>query len=104
MQQKTQEKPETYDNYYLSYSGTKLPLKLVNPLSLDEVENRNTYFGAQTDALGRTTLIHRVVYGEIDLEHRYGYYASGALSWAEILDSEGEIRRLSFTENGNPKD
>lgn len=96
MHPQTQEKPESYDHYFLSYSGTKLPLKLVNSLELSEVENRNTYFGANVDEQGRTTLIHRVVYGEIDLEHRYGYHESGALAWAEILDSEGEVRRLTF--------
>lgn len=86
----------SYDNYFLSYSGAKLPLNLVSPISQQEVMNRNTYFGVQVDDQGRNTLIHRIVYGEVDLEHRYGYDEQGNLKWAEILDDEGETQRLEF--------
>lgn len=86
----------SYDNYFLSYSGAKLPLKLVGPLSQQEIANRNTYFGVRLDDMGRHILIHRVVYGEVDLEHRYGYDDQGELKWAEILDDEGETQRLEF--------
>ncbi|MEE2733063.1 MAG: DUF6156 family protein [Pseudomonadota bacterium] len=92
----------TYDGYFLSYSGVTLPLKLVRPLAEAEIENRNTFFGVRLDEDGREILIHKVVYGEIELEHRYGYHPDGALRWAEILDDEGEIQRLNFDAQGRP--
>lgn len=92
----------TYDGYFLSYSGVTLPLKLVRPLAAAEIENRNTFFGVRLDEDGREILIHKVVYGEIELEHRYGYHPDGALRWAEILDDEGEIQRLNFDAQGRP--
>lgn len=85
-----------YDRYYLSYSGIKLPLKLVSPLQATEVENRNTYFAACIDKEGRNTLIHKVVYGEIELAHRYGYDPSGKIQWAEITNIDREVQRFEF--------
>ncbi len=85
-----------YQKYYLSYTGAQLPLKMVNALEEAEIQNRNTYFGVCVDEKDQTTLIHKVVYGEIELEHRYGYDDSGKLAWAEILDDEGEIQTLHF--------
>lgn len=32
---------ENYDRYYLSYSGIRLPLKLVNQLDTQEIDNRS---------------------------------------------------------------
>ncbi len=42
-----------YDRYFLSYTGIKLPLKLTSPLERSEIENRNTYFGANFDTEDR---------------------------------------------------
>ena len=95
----------SYDRYFLSYTGIKLPLKLTSPLERSEIENRNTYFGANVDAQDRFVLIHKVVYGNVDLEHKYDYHANGVLSLAEILDAndgEEEIRILKFDESGKP--
>lgn len=90
-------KAEThYDGYYLSYTGLGLPLRLVNPLEPEEVQNRNTFYGAQFDSEGRTSLIHKVVYGEIDTVHRYGYNQAGDLLWAEITQADEETQRLTF--------
>lgn len=87
---------QNYDRYFLSYSGAKLPLKLVGPLTIDEIDNRNTYFGACVDEEGREILIHKVVYGEVEMEHRYGYKDGGELAWAEILNVDDEMQRLEF--------
>ncbi len=40
-------------HHYVSYSGVKLPLTLVNPLEEADIANRNTYFRAQFDEHGR---------------------------------------------------
>ena len=91
----------SYDGYYLSYSGVSLPLKLVRPLEAAAIENRNTFFGVCLDGNGREILIHKVVYGEIELEHRYGYHDCGALSWVDIRDEEGDTQRLNFAADGS---
>lgn len=92
--------PEQYDRYYLTYTGINLPLQLVTPLEKNETENRNTYFGAKLDEQDRVVLVHKLVYGEIELEHRYGYHDNGMLQWAEILDDEDELQRLEFNLEG----
>lgn len=90
--------PETYDKYFLSYSGVQLPLQLVGELSPDEVENRNTFFGVRLDTEGRVVLLHKCVYGAVDLEHRYEYHADGSLARAIITnpddDDEDERTRV----------
>ncbi len=57
--------------YFTTYTGVKLPFKLVNPLDAREVENRNTYFLGYFDAEDRLSGFDKVVYGEIELAHRY---------------------------------
>ena len=89
-----------YDQFFLSYSGARLPLNMVGGLPADEIANRNTFFGVCIDDQQRTVLIHKVLYGELELQHRYGYHDNGALAWAEILDDEGEQRLLQFDGQG----
>ena len=84
--------PEQYDKYFLTYSGISLPLQLVNPLDKSETDNRNTFFGVRLDSEGRFQQVHKLVYGEIDLEHRYGYHDNGLLSWAEIRDGDDDVQ------------
>jgi hypothetical protein len=84
--------------YFVTYSGVKLPLKMVNPLVGEELENRNTFFRAYFDELDRLLVCQKMVYSEIELEHRYCYYANGSLKQAEITDADGEITVLDFPE------
>lgn len=90
-----------YDRYYLSYSGSCLPLKMLSALSEEDVENRNTYFGVKLDNEGRITTIHKRVYGSIELSHRYEYREQGSLTFAEIDNMGGERNKLWFDEEGN---
>ncbi len=92
---------DSYDRYFLSYSGAGLPLNLVSPLPAEEIANRNTYFGASLDAEGRVTRVHKRVYGEVELAHYYTYDADGRLQCAEIHGPDDEARRLTFDTNGN---
>lgn len=89
-----------YDQFFLSYSGVALPLNLVSEITPDGVENRNTYFGACVDDAGRLTLIHKVVYGEVEMSHRYEYAPEGWLKRAEIINADDEGRRLLFDAEG----
>ncbi len=86
--------------YFISYSGIKLPLKLVSPLTEAELHNRNTFFKGYFDSEDRLLVCQNVVYGEVELEHQYIYYQNGVLKQAEITDADGEKTLLDFDESG----
>ena len=82
--------------YFVTYSGVKLPLRLLNELEPAQLENRNTYFCGHFDEQGRLIHLQKMVYGEIELEHRYFYNDKGSITRAEIIDAEGELTAMSF--------
>jgi hypothetical protein len=86
--------------YFATYSGVKLPLRLVTPIDEAALTNRNTFMRAYFDAMGRLTACEKVVYGEVELAHRYEYYASGSLKRAEITMLDEEPACLHFQEDG----
>lgn len=78
--------------YFVTYSGVKLPLKLVDPLRPDELTHRNTFIRARFDAADRLVECEKMVYGEVQLSHRYLYDAEDALKRAEIvMDDETTV-------------
>jgi hypothetical protein len=88
--------------FFVTYTGVKLPFKLVNELQPGEVENRNTFFRGYFDAQDRLTGFDKLAYSEIELIHRYEYHSNGKLKQAEITDIDDEVTVLSFDEEGNP--
>ncbi len=82
--------------FFVTYTGVKLPFKLVNELQPSEVENRNTYFRGYFDAQDRLTGFDKLAYGETELSHRYTYHANGKLERAQITDIDGEITEMTF--------
>lgn len=88
--------------YFVSYSGVKLPLKLVNELQDSDRENRNTFFRGYFDAEQRLLRCEKLVYGEIELLHDYQYHGNGVLSQADITDADGELTTLRFDAEGKP--
>jgi hypothetical protein len=82
--------------FFVTYTGVKLPFKLVNELQPSEIENRNTYFRGYFDAHGRLTGFDKLAYGEIELQHRYAYHANGKLVHAKIADIDGEVTEMTF--------
>jgi hypothetical protein len=90
---------QTESRYFVSYSGVKLPLKLVNEISEAGLINRNTYYRGCFDAQDRMLLCQKVVYGEVESEHRYQYYENGALKHAQITEDD-EVREIHFNEFG----
>lgn len=70
--------------YFLTYSGVRLPLSLVEELPADALRNRNTYFQAAYDEAGRLLWLEKLVYGEVELRHDYQYASDGALCRAII--------------------
>lgn len=89
--------------YFVTYSGVKLPLKLSQPLDEAALSNRNTFFRAYFDNQEHMTGLQKLVYGEVELEHRYEYYDNGTLKQAEVIDAEGEATMLYFDDAGMPK-
>ncbi len=89
--------------HYLSYKGVKLPLDLLTPLEPEQIANRNTYFQGYFDQQDRLIGIRKVVYAEMEFEHRYHYDDGGVLRRAEITDAEGEVTVLQFDETGKPQ-
>ena len=69
----------TVCRYFVSYSGIKLPLKLVNEITEASLNNRNTYYRGYFDAQDKMLLCQKVVYEEVESEHQYDYYDSGSL-------------------------
>ena len=85
---------------FVSYSGIKLPLKLVNPLDEESLRNRNTFYRGYFNTEDQIIACHKVVYGEIEQAHRYEYYENGVLKLAEISLGEDELTVLKFNEQG----
>ncbi len=85
-----------YQEYYLSYSGVGLPLKMVGQLEKKELNNRNTFFGVCLDEVGRIHRVQKIVYGEVELDHLYGYSDKGKLIMAEVTGQDGKLIKLSF--------
>ena len=82
--------------FFITYTGVKLPFKLINELQDCEVENRNTFFRGYFDAQNRLTGFDKLAYGEIELMHRYEYHGDGKLKLAEITNIDGEASILEF--------
>ena len=77
--------------YFTTYSGVSLPINLTAELSEAETRNRNTFYRGWFDAAGRLQSFQKMVYGEIEQEHRYSYDEEGKLLSAEIVDEDGEV-------------
>ncbi|GAB2188762.1 DUF6156 family protein [Sessilibacter sp. MAH2] len=80
------------EKYFLSYSGVRLPLKLVSPIESESIENRNTYFVASFNDSGLLLQVVKKVYGEVELRHEYSYDDQGQLLEAKITNLDGEVQ------------
>lgn len=79
----------TTTKFFLSYTGVKLPLKLVGELNEADTHNRNTFIRAYFDADERLIRMEKMVYGDVELLHVYSYRPDGSLSRAEVtIDDE----------------
>lgn len=88
--------------FFVSYTGVKLPFTLVNPVPPEALPHRNTFIRAFFRKDGRISGFEKVVYGEVELSHRYEYHANGALMSAEIAMIEEDAVTLCFDETGAP--
>ncbi|WP_315704647.1 MULTISPECIES: DUF6156 family protein [unclassified Bradyrhizobium] len=86
--------------FFVSYTGVRLPLRLVNAIAPDQLSNRNTFIRGYFDRAGALMGFEKVVYGEIELIHRYHYHANGTLSRAEIVMLDEDPVTLRFDDTG----
>jgi hypothetical protein len=86
--------------FFVSYSGVELPFNLVNSIAAEALSNRNTFIRAYFNQAGMLTGFEKVVYGEVELAHRYQYHDNGALSRAEITMLDEDAAVLCFDETG----
>ena len=89
--------------FFASFVGIGLPLRLISELEPSAIIHRNTYFVAYYDEAGRQTRCDKMVYGDRMLSHLYEYYPSGLLKSASIRsdeDDDGGV--IFFDENGMP--
>jgi hypothetical protein len=94
------EEAAEYCRYFVSYSGVKLPFNLVNPIAEEALSNRNTFIRAYFNKAGALTSFEKVVYGEVELTHRYEYHDNGILKCVEITMLEEDPVVMSFDETG----
>ena len=90
--------PETH--YFTSYSGVKLPLRLIGAIAPDALANRNTFIRAHYDETGRLSQFEKIVYGAVELSHHYTYREDGSLARAEIIIPDEDIVLMDFAEMG----
>lgn len=82
--------------HYISYNGVSLPLKLVSPLDDDSLDGRITYFRGYYDEADKLMKVEKVVYGEIEFEHKYQYHDDGRLKIVELIEADEEPRVMQF--------
>ena len=92
--------PESATRYFSSYSGVKLPLKLLGAIEPDGLANRNTYIKACYDNAGQLVQFEKLVYGDVELTHRYEYRADGTLARAAIAIPDEDTVLVEFDEEG----
>lgn len=94
--------PQLQCRCYTSYTGIKLPLKLVNELDDESLDKRITYFKGYFDEQDRLKILEKVVYGEIEFSHHYEYADNDMISKAILIEDDELPRTLIFDENGYP--
>lgn len=90
------------ERYFLTYRGTRLPLQLTEELPAEALGHRNTYFRARYDAQDRLLCCEKLVYGEVEMSHRYEYDADGWLCRAVISVGDDEPRTLHPPRRATP--
>jgi hypothetical protein len=86
--------------FFVSYSGVKLPFNLINAIAAEALSNRNTFIRAYFDDAERLSGFDKMVYGEVELSHRYEYHGNGRLKRAEIMMLDEEPVAMDFDEIG----
>ena len=100
MQNDTMTESNLVCRYYVSYTGISLPLKLITPLENESLDRRITYFCGYYNDQEQLMVVEKVVYGEIEFEHRYQYHSNGRLKSAELIEADEAPRVMEFDSVG----
>jgi hypothetical protein len=88
--------------HFLTYSGVRLPFRLVEEIGASQLGHRNTFIRAWFDDGGALIGFDKIVYGEVELAHRYAYHGNGALARAEVTMLDEDPVTACFDETGAP--
>jgi hypothetical protein len=86
--------------FFVTYTGVKLPFRLINELQPGEVKNRNVYFRGYFDVHDRLVAFDKLAYSEIELSHRYTFHENGILKRVVSTDIDGEVKILNYDSAG----
>jgi YD repeat-containing protein len=91
---------EQSQEYYATFGGYELPLRLQSRLTIEDAERLGTYYVAQRDEEGRLLKVTKFHDGETLFVHQYVYDAQGALTAATITNPDGKTSRLQRNAEG----
>lgn len=91
---------ELGEQYFASFAGYELPLKLQERLSKADAESLGTYYVARRDASGRLREVRKIHKGEVFFVHEYVYDEAGALVEARITNKDGKISTVKRNREG----
>jgi hypothetical protein len=89
-------KDSLHCRHFVSYTGVSLPLKLITPLDDEGVDKRITYIRGYYNDQDQLMALEKVVYGEVEFEHRYQYHADGRIKSAELIEADEEPNIMLF--------
>lgn len=85
---------ESYFKYYSYFSGYEHPVKLVDEISFEEAEKKNSYYIA-TYEKDRVIKIEKILYKKSFFTYIYKYNKEGVLDTVEIIDKNGSRNLIS---------
>lgn len=80
--------------HFVTYSGVDLPLNLVIPLEEGDLDQRITFFRGYFDEHEQLLAVEKLVYGEVEFEHRYQYHDDGRIKQVELFEEDDEEPRV----------
>jgi hypothetical protein len=83
--------------YFYPVAGSNCRLILFFPLDARELENRNTFFRAVFGDADRLVSCEKIVYGEVQLTHRYDSRGNDTLSHARTAMGDDEETEICST-------
>ena len=92
--------------YFGSWDGYGLPLRLVGRISKEEAEARairgSAYLVGYFDADNRLVRDVKMLRGQVFFEHHYSYYPSGRLRHMTVTNARGEVLERDYREADSP--
>jgi Family of unknown function (DUF6156) len=92
--------------YFGSWDGYGLPLRLTHKITKDEADARNArgsaYLIGYFDSDGRLVRDVKIYRDRVFFEHFYTYYPSGRLKGMQVTNTSGEVTVRAYGESDRP--